>query len=673
MPFRHPTLDPISRAPARFPASAVPGRWLGLLLGLLSLLLASGCVHAPVEKVPGETDIEFARITLTAKPGTPSVDTRPLVSKLGSRAATALYTPRRYNPFRVAEDERRIVSWLGNQGYLDAKVDSTLVRIDPERQAATLRFVYETGPRYTLAELRFTGLPEGESLDSYRRARPGGHFDLEELRVVRYDMAAALQRAGYGHAQVYVRHYVDRAKNQVHVVYFCDAGPQTTVGSLRIEGNRKVSEADLRTRLGLREGDAYDLDRKEKAEADLRDTGSFNQVVIETNADVEMYLGDLPDTGGVLPDERIAADGTLIPRRVPQALDLVVHVDEAPKARVRLRGSAEIDPTRIDVTAGTKVTLLSALGSQHHLVFDGRVGLGHLWRGETEQPTGLYGDALLRYVRPGSIGRLGDGRLSVRYRDVFYPGFHLRELTTGPGLRSTLARGLFFDVDTLFRVAGQAGFGPFSEADRERFELARNDLYVGAEASSSLIWDGRNDPVEPTAGHFLAARVLASPVGTNQYLQFAPEARGYLPLVSDLSLAARASYGWTVGFGDAGVPLGPRLFGGGAFGMRGYGRDQFSPKVGGQVVGGLSLAEMSFELRYLPLQKQAGIVVFTDLGGAGRRANPFDEGLSIAAGLGPRLRLWYVPLSLDLAYRFLEGSRLAEGGIGVFARIGEAF
>lgn len=638
------------------------------------MLWLAGCTHVPVEKVPGESDIEVTRVTLEAKKGSPSLDTRPLLSKLGSRAASALYTPRRYNPFRVAEDRRRVESWLGTRGYLDAKVDPALVRLDPEKKTATLRFEYDAGPRYTLAELRFDGLPEGSSLDGYRKAKPGGHFDLEDLRVARYDMAAALQRDGYAHAQVYVRHYVDRANKQVHVVYFCDPGPRTKVGSVRIEGNRKVAEADIRRRLGLAPGDAFDLDAKEKAEADLRDTASFNQVVIESNADTEMYLGDVPDTGGVIPDERIAEDGSLIPRRgLPEALDLVVHVDEAPKARVRIRASAELDPNRFDAVLGSKVTLLNALGSQHHLVFDGRVGLGTIWRGESEQPTGLYGDALLRYVRPGLIGRIGDGRLSVRFRDVFYPGFHLRELTTGPGVRSTLAKGLFFDLDTLFRLAGQAGFGPFSEADRAHNELAKEDLYLGAEAQTSLVWDRRNDPVEPTAGHFLAARAQVSPLGTNQYLQITPEARGYLPLGNDLSLAARASYGWTFGFGENGVPLGPRLFGGGAFGMRGYGRDQLSPKVGGTVVGGLSLAEMSLEMRYLPLQKQAGIVVFCDFGGAGRRANPFDEGLSAAAGLGPRLRLWYVPLSLDLSYRFLDQGRVTEGGIGIFARIGEAF
>lgn len=668
-------------------------------LGVLGAAASSvGCAHTRAEKVPGETDIEYTRVVVESRAGAPEIDghgdagrspkadVATLLPKLGSRVASALYTARRFNPFRIAEDRRRVQSFLATYGYLDAEVDQPEVLVDERARTATLRIRYDAHQRYTLADLRFDGLPEGESLDGLRKATPGGAFDLEELRVVRYDMASALQRRGYGHAQVYVRHYVDRAKKQVHVVYFVDAGPKTRVGRITVEGNKRVDEADIRKRLGLAPGDAFDLDAKERAEADLRDTGSFNQVVIETSGDTEMYLGDVPDSGGVIADERIDASGKLVPRTLPATIDLIVHVDEAPKVRVKLRASAELDPTRVDLTAGANVDLLDALGSGHQLLSHNRVGFGWLWRGDSDQPTGLYGDALLRYVRPGLIGRIGDGRMSVRFRDVFYPGFHLRELTAGPGVRATLARGVFFDLDALFRLAGQADFGPFSAADRERHALPEDNLYVGAEGQTSLVWDARNDPVEATSGHFLAARASVSPIGTQHYLQLAPEARGYLPLSSSFSLAARASFGWAFDLSGNGVPLGPRLFGGGSFGMRGFGRDRLSPvqisciPLPGisnlcreTVVGGLSLAEMQLELRYLPALKQAGITTFVDFGGAGTRANPFEEGISIAAGLGPRLRLWYVPLSLDIGYRFVDRNTVGDGGLLVFARIGEAF
>jgi len=649
------------------------------------------CAQTAVEKVPGDTDIVFTRVTVTAKPGTPEVDVGPLYGKLGSRVSTALFTPRKYNPFRVAEDRRRVQSYLAGLGYFDATVDEPTVKLDETKKQATLAITYDAGKLYSLADIGFRNLPAGENLDGYLKAKPGSSFDLEALRVARYDMAAELQRHGYGHARVYVRTYLDRREKSVHVVYFCDPGPKTKVGALRIEGNKKVTEEDIRRRLGLETGAPYSLAERERAESDLLDTGAFTQVVVESNAEVEQYLGDVPDSGGVIPDDRIDDAGNLGPRAVPETVDLVVHVDEAPNAKVKLRATGELDPTRIDATAGASLEMPNALGSQHHLLLRGRLGFGWLWRDDTDQPTGLYGDVLLRYTRPGLIGRTGDGRMSVRYRDQLYPGFHLREFTVGPGVRSTLDKNVTFDLDTYFRAAGQIGFGPFAEDERAKYALAKKNTYIGAEISAALVWDARNDPVEPTSGHLLALRASGSPVpGENAgtYMQVAPEARAFLPLSTSFSLAGRASAGFVFGYGDSGVPLGPRLFGGGSYGMRGYGRDRLSPLATtcvpalvpnappvcrGELVGGLSLAEASIELRYLPPLKQAGFTIFVDAGGAGPRQNPFADGIAVAAGLGPRLRLWYVPLSVDVSYRFVEAGQLAERGLLVFARIGEAF
>ena len=109
--------------------------------------------------------------------------------------------------------------------------------------------------------------------------------------------------------------------------------------------------------------------------------------------------------------------------------------------------------------------------------------------------------------------------------------------------------------------------------------------------------------------------------------------------------------------------------------MRGFGRDQLSPAVGAVLVGGRSLVESSAELRWLPFRKQLGAAAFIDAGQAGAGANPFADGISLAAGAGFRLRLWYVPIALDLAYRLVDSDRadVAWNRVLAFARVGEAF
>jgi outer membrane protein assembly factor BamA len=124
--------------------------------------------------------------------------------------------------------------------------------------------------------------------------------------------------------------------------------------------------------------------------------------------------------------------------------------------------------------------------------------------------------------------------------------------------------------------------------------------------------------------------------------------------------------------------------------MRGFGRNRLSPLAqscvrdaggdpivcGGTAVGGLSLAEASVEARWLPPLKPYGAVVFSDLGGAGAEANPFETGVSLAAGVGLRLRFWYLPAAFDFSYRVLrdnEPQEPADEPFLVFFRLGEAF
>jgi outer membrane translocation and assembly module TamA len=700
--FSHlPPEDPIGSSAMSAKTSAARHKALPLLahhahrvvylvkaLALLVLLALTGCAHQKrPEKVPGETDLTVRSVEVVADPSQPepeSVDMTPLYGKLGSRAASALYTARYYNPFRVAEDRRRIESYLQTLGYLDAVAGEPELSINEARKDVKLRFLYNAGPRYVLSALDFHQLPEGLSLKSFERAAPGDTFDFEVLRVVRYDMAAHLQRAGYGHAQVYVRFYVDKGKKTVAVRYFCDAGPKTKVGSIRVQGARSVAEADVRERMGLLPGDTFSLAAKERAEVLLYNTGAFAHVTLVTTADVESYLGDVPDTGGVLAPERINAEGDLIPRALSDSIDVVAQVDEAPAVRLRLRASAEVDPTRFDTVLGAGTELRNVFGSQHHLSLKGRIGAGTFFRNRTADVGNsgiLYGDALLRYSRPGLLGQLVDGRVSVRFREAQYPGFRLRELTAGPGLWIAPSKNLFVEAETNFRLAGTLGLGPFSEQDRLAAALPADSIYRGLELNAAIVWDERNDPVEATRGHLMALRALASPVGTNTYVQLAPELRAFIPLGSNFSLALRGVGAWVFGNDVRGVPVGPRLFGGGAYGMRGFGREQLSPLLttcnaqgcGQERVGGLSMVESSIELRFLPELKQFGFNTFVDLGGFGLNANPFSSGLMMAAGIGPRIRLWYLPISIDLAYRFLEGSRLANGGLQLFARIGEAY
>jgi outer membrane translocation and assembly module TamA len=662
---------------------------------LLLSALVGGCARQRFPKAPGETDITVEPLVFRAEGGGDvGLDTVPVLPRLGLRAGTLLLPDRYYSDFRAAEDRRRLIAYWQTYGYFDVEVHEADVRIDRARSTAHVTWTIKEGPRYPIRALRIVNAPPefAELLKDDTAFDAGeGAVDLELFRKSRHTMADRLRRAGYGHATVYSRSFVDRKAKAIDWFFYVDAGPKTRVGKVTVVGNHKVPADKVLDRVGMQPGEPYDLETKEKAELDLLDTGAFASAYIETTADTEFIIpGDAPDTGGVMKDEQIDAQGNLVPRKLPEEIDLTVRVVESPSQKLRLGAGFEFDPTRVDVGFGSELWLRHLFGPQHHLVLEGRIGYGWLWRGDTDHPTGLYGEALARSIHPGWIARLIDLRLTTRYRDVLYPGFHLRELTAGPGLRTALARGLFFDIDTFFRWSQDVDFGPFDAATREELSLPEEDTSHGALLELGLVRDARHSQTEPTRGHLLAARVSFSPgepLGTHRWLSLAPEARGYIPIDQTWSVALRAAPQWVVLDGDEGVPLGPRLFGGGAYGMRGYGRQHLSPSApcpievpfpcSGQLTGGLSLAEGSAELRWLPMRKPYGGVVFGDVGGAGAELNPFDDGVSLAFGIGFRLRLWYLPISLDVSYRLLTRNELEEPSsldpFGLFLRIGEAF
>jgi hypothetical protein len=668
------------------------------LLAALALLVASACNKHRPTKVPGETDIGVTSVTLQSPEGsklTPNY--KPLMDRLGMRPDSLILPGRYYSEFRENEDRRRLTAFWQNYGFFDVDVERPKTVFDETEKTVAVTWTIRENERYRIEAVHMVNPPEEEkrTLEEMIPFAPGeSDIDLERFRKVRVTMHDYLRDQGYGHARVYSRVFVDRGGKQLHWYYYVDAGPKTRVGKVVVEGNNKIPAELILDRVGLESGDPYAYADKIQREFDLLDTGAFGAAFIRTTADTKFIVpGDAPDTGGVMRDESVDDDGNFVPRELPEEIDLKIHVREAPSQQLRVRAGAQLDPTRVDTTLRTQLWLRNLFGPLHHMTFDGRIGYGVLYRSVTDDPTGVYGDAELRYLRPGLIGRLGDFRFTGRFRQQLFPGFHLREVNVGPGVRTTMAKGLFFDLDLYFRYGEQIDFGPFEAATRDAFSLADDDVALSGELQSSITWDKRDNPLEALRGHLLALRTTAAPgdpVGTHGYWTLNPEARLLLPVGSSMAVGLRGNAGWVVAHGSSGVPLGPRWFGGGAYGVRGFGLHQLSPKAPecrftpegqllvcqGTPVGGLSLAQFSLEGRFLPLLKPYGAVVFADAGGAGTEANPFEDGVALALGLGLRLRFWYLPAAIDVGYRLLEESELQEpvdDPFAVFFRLGEAF
>lgn len=651
-------------------------------LGILVAAALAACRARPEPVVPGQTEIAVTGVKLAPRDGEHLAATYgPLMPLLGLRADGPIYPARAFNEFRLAEDRRRIVAFLHMRGYFDAEVDAPRLAWAGDHRHVAVTWTIHEGAPYVIGSLDIVGAPPAYAA-TLREMVPfdkGSPVDLETYRPLRRALAERLQDLGYGQARGYSRTFVDRAHKTVAWFFYLDPGPQTRIGSITVEGNHRVPAPAILARAGLAPGAAYSTEAARRAELALLDTGAFASAVVLSDADIQTGPPEYPDTGGVLAPEQVSADGDLVPRTLSADLDVRVVVVEAPARQLRAEVGVEADPTRLDVYAGTRVTLRNVFGVQHHLVVEGHVGYGWLLGDERDPVDGVYGSARVQYVHPGWLTRTLDLRIGAQWRDVLYPAALLREITVGPGVRSTITPSTFFDLDVGYRIGITRGLPALDAMARAAVDLPMDDRSDGPELVASLIADHRDDRVEPQAGWFASGRTSFSPggaLGDHRWLQLGADLRAFHPIGGAWSIGARVAGGAVVLADDGGVPFGPRLFGGGAFGMRGFGRDRLSPTVDDVEVGGRSLVEASVELRLLPFRKFYGATVFVDAGAAGAGLDPTEDGVSAAIGLGARLRSWYLPIAVDLGYRALDHDDLGPPVLDrlmVLLRIGEAF
>lgn len=671
-------------------------RALALLSLAFALLFGVGCKTRPPE-VPGETDVLVGGVEIlpSSEDHPLQLEHEPLFERLGMRPGSLILTDRTWSPFREAEDRRRIEAFWQQRGFFDVEVSPAEVKREDGKVFIT--FHVKENARYAMEPGKVRSAPADHQaeLEAMVPFSPGDSdkIDLEAYRKARHDMADVLKNAGYGHANVYDRIYVDRAAKKIHVHYFVDAGPKTKIASIIVEGAVKIPPEDVVRRSGLEVGDPYSEELRDRVVRDLVDTGSYAAAFVRVDTDTKYVPpGTAPDTGGELRDEQVDEHGELVPRKLPEGVNVTIHVVEAPSQTLRLKAGLEIDPARADTFLEGTLWLRNLMGPMQHLALSGTVGYGWLFGTPSASPSGVWGDVTIRTVHGGALGRLGDLRTTTRYAGSLHPSAYLHELETGPGLRTTLAKGAFFDLDLLAHWERALDFGPFGAAERDDLRLPNTDAdgegdAYGPELRSEIVWDARDSALEAMRGHLLSLKARFSPgdpIATHRFLTLSPDASVHLPFSPKLSLALRASGAWIFLADDAGVPLGARLFGGGAYGFRGWGRELFSPTVSRCLeafctdiqVGGLSLVESSVELRFLPPQKPIGAVAFVDFGGASGDDNPFSRGPSLAAGAGARLRVWYLPASIDVSWRILDSGTIQgvdDAPLHVFFRIGEAF
>lgn len=517
---------------------------------------------------------------------------------------------------RLESDAAALTQALLEQGYSQARVEAEAA--DGGGPIAVV-FRARPGPRTLIERVAQEGGGAAPEVAPALLTRPGDAYRVRTVALDRNALLSAWREAGFLQAEVEPLIELSEDKQSAKIAFRINPGSRTHVGEIVVAGLQHTREQVVRRELGFRPGDPFSLSRILEAQRRLQQLGIFERVSAR---------------------EIVGETGALRP--------VVVALEEASRAAVSYGlGYAERDLLRGSV----EVTLRDLYGLDRSLSSFARIS----FRGSRLVAT---------YREPRLFGRNQElfvtGFREEQDRDSFdfvrYGGLLQTARQIAP--RLTLIGRLAYQQTEVFNITV-----PLDEIDRQ----FRGSTFSGP--SASLVYDTRNDPLDPVRGHFVGADLELSHglLGGNSFVKAFLQASSYAAPAPRLVLAAAARLGLARTFrGDPPrLPLPDRFFAGGDYSLRGFPIDAVNRE------GGNGLLVGSLELRFAA-RPRIELAAFSDVG----NVYPLGSDLSLrqlryTAGLGLRYKSSVGPIRLDWGYKL--DRRAGEKAYQIHVTVGHAF
>ncbi len=604
---------------------------------------------------------------------------------------------RRLNEREFRIDVARIRLFYQISGFLDARVDTVVIRTDRDA-FITLRIT--EGEPVRVQRLLIGGIDSLADRPAIVRDLPlrvGMPFNRYRLLAVADTVQQRLWNRGYPTAAVLLgQRAVDTATRTADLELVVDLGLPARIGSIRVEGNRAVDSSFVRRLLATRTGRSFSYSELYRSQLNLYQSGLFRFATVGTDT-TRFSIGD-------------------------PTVPLLVQVQEGPLHRARSGlGVATNDCLR--ASAGWTARNVGGRGRQ--VDFSGQVSkigvrleplrstvCDGLDRDEVGSGKVNYGlTASLRRPAFLSPSNAITGSVFAERRSEFKV---YRRDDIGASITFSREGAFGVPVSLAYRIshgateANAVVFCAFFLACRTDDVARLSERRFVATLTGSITRQRVNNLLDPTRGSVYSFETsFSSPLlGSNRLSEFTRvvgEASWYRPLGRDVVLATHLKGGLTFApqlrlTGSTGnfIPPDQRFYAGGANDVRGYDRNQLGPVVyvtptsnldtAGAVVsedlvevaptGGNTLLVANLELR-LPspvLADRLRLAVFVDGGGVWERgAGAGSVALfRVTPGFGMRVATALGPMRFDLAYNRSElpmGVLFASDSVSSLARV----
>jgi translocation and assembly module TamA len=557
---------------------------------------------------------------------------------------------------RARSDADRLATALESFGYYQCrvavKINDMMVNNPglgdalsalPKGVDARVTISFTLGPLYHLRRIDIDGdLPEGvQSALGFTAGEPAVASTVLSGGA---RLLTALQERGYAFAKVDPPEAYEAADEPVldlrfHVV----VGGKVNIGTIRIEGLRRVHESLLRARLVLHTGDPYRPSAIERARHDLLALGVFNQVSLDIGTEVD------------------ASGGVPITFKIRERLRHWVSVNAAYSSD--LGGSGGVTWTDRNVFGSAEQLSLAA--SVINLGGTGSTGVGY--------------DTTAKYLMPDFGRRDQSLQFAVGALKQSLQAYDQTARTSGVTLTRKISSiwsvsigGATSDEqiiqeNPIIQVPGTVpipGSVPIKGTNIVLADVTRNYTLLAMPLNVALDTTNLASPLEePRRGmraslSLIPTLALAHP--NAKFIISQLNVAGYFDLNHVLPtdpgrtvLAARALAGLAEGAGEFSLPPDQRFYAGGSGTIRGYRYQSVGPALpDGTPIGGTAIRAGSLELRQR-FGANFGAAVFVDGGEVTANLNSIPgvvpDKFRIGTGAGLRYYTPIGPIRFDVA------------------------
>ncbi|WP_323786525.1 autotransporter assembly complex family protein [Thalassovita sp.] len=528
-------------------------------------------------------------------------------------------------------DYQRLVETLYAQGYysgivsirIDGREAALIPALNPPKQITEIKIRIDPGKPFRFDTTEISPLAAGTQLpEGFRRGEPAR---AEVVINAARSAVDGWRDAGHAKAEIAAQRLVaDHAAQTLAANIAIAPGPQVRFGDLVLSGDSKVRAERIRRIAGLHTGAIYSPAELKKVANRLRRTGAFRSVAVTEGE--QLKPGDRMDIG-------------------------VAVVDEKPR-----RFGAGVEVSTYDgLTLSGFWMHRNLLGGAERLRVDAEIA------GIEGQNSGVDYTLGARLERPAVYGADTKGYVRFDLESLDEPDYQSDAVSAAIG-----ATRIFSD-----HLQGSAEIElSYSETD----DVFGPRNFTLAALPISLVWDRRDDTLNPSSGHYLDAG-LTPFFGLNGEApgaQLTLDSRIYRRLdpAGRMVVAGRLQLGSIAGPALSEASPTYLFYSGGGGTVRGQPYQSLGVDVGSGSIGGRSFVGLSAELR-AKLSDKISVVGFADTGYIG--AESFYNGSGnwhSGSGIGLRYDTTVGPLRLDVATPV--GGNTGDG-VQIYIGIGQAF